>query len=299
MPVAPKVQVLYRRNGDISLGWSPLEKSEAKSFNLYGSSTPSGIYSLVRSNIQNKVDRNLKNKVSALVKDSEIPIPPNTRFYFKLTYIDLADIESNIALSPIATVYPFSVDLHFENEQQEANNHNFGWVEQNQRWEKLLLTPDGKLMVDATVDIGSISIGNVKIAARTDGTTLEYVLVDDNRRIVVNQDPSAINRIRDYEEVTTVLPDTETVLLSYTNAEVYYLEKVMCSGSADAVFKLKLNGVVIATLRNSWNDRNIVFDFSDKSIYCSANTTVTVTVKHSEINSQDYEASLLGYTHNI
>lgn len=297
MATAPKAQVLYRRNSDIFFGWNPLDKSDAISYNLYSAPTPAGVYVLLKSKIQNNVDKNYKNKVCVLVKDSDIPIPYNVRYYFKLTFLDSAGIESNIALSPITTVYPPVVDLHFEGEQQEANNHNFGWVEQNQRWEKLLLTSDGKLMVDATVDIGSITIGNVKIAARQDGTTLEYILVDNNRRIITNSDPSVFNRIRDYEETTTVLPNIETLILSYTNAQAYYLDKVFCSGSADAKFKLKLNGSTIATLRNSWDNRNLIFDYSDKSVFCSAGTIVTVTTLHTESKSQDYEASLLGFTY--
>jgi len=298
MATAPKVQVLYRRSSDISFGWLPLDKTEAKSYNLYSSPTPSGVYTLLKSNILNSIDRNLKNKVSVLVKDSDVPIPLNVRYYFKLTFVDLANIESNLVFSPVTTIYPPVVDLHFEGEQQEANNHNFAWVEQNQRWEKLLLTPDGKLMVDATVDIGSITIGNVKIAARPDGTTLEYVLVDNSRRVVVSQDPSAINRIRFYQEKSTVLTNTETVVLTFTNASAYYLEKVDCSGTADAKFRLKLNGTTISTKRNSWNNRNIGFDFSEKSVYCSAGTTVTVTAIHKEKFSQDYETSLLGFTYS-
>jgi hypothetical protein len=298
MAVAPKPQVLYRRDGDIFLGWLPLDKTEAKSYNLYGALTSAGVYSLVKSSILNQIDKNYKNKVCTLVKDLDIPIPVNSRYYFKLTFLDLADVESNINLSPVTTVYPSTVDLHYEGEQQEANNHNFGWVEQNQRWEKLLLTADGKLMCDATVDIGSITIGNVKIAARPDGVTLEYVLVDNNRRVVVSDDPTSVNRVRDYEEKTTVLPNIETIILTYTNPQSYYLEKIICSGTADAKFKVKLNGTAIETLRNSWNNRNIAFDFTNKSVYCSAGTTVTVTAVHAEKTAQDYESSLFGFTYS-
>jgi hypothetical protein len=297
MPLAPKVQVLYRRDGDVSFGWLPLATTDAKSYNLYSSPTPAGIYVLLKSNIDNRVDKNYKNKVIVLVKDAEVPIPANVRYYFKLTFVDPANVESNINLSPVTTIYPHTVDLHYEGEQQEANNHNFAWVEQNQRWEKLLLTADGKLMVDTTVDIGSITIGNVKIAQRPDNATLEFVLVDNNRRVVVSQDPTSYNRVRDYEEKTTVLPNVETIVLTYTNAQAYYLDKIVCTGTADAKFKLKLNGTTISVLRNSWNNRNVCFDFSDKSVYCSAGTTVTVTALHTEKISQDYETSLTGFTY--
>lgn len=297
MPLAPKPQVLYRRTGDILFGWTPLLKTEAIAYNLYSCSTSSGIYTLLKSNIPNLVDRNNKTKVCIFVKDIEVPIPANVRYFFKLTFIDPTYIESNIAFSTVTTIYPPDVDYHFEGEQQEANNHNFAWVEENQRWEKLLLTPDGKLKVDATVDIGSITIGNVKIATRSDGTTLEYILVDNNRRVVVSEDPSVFNRFKDYKETVTVLPNVETIISTYTNALAYYLGKIVCSGTADAKFHLKINGTTIQTLRNNWNNRNVTFDFTDKSVYCSAGATITVTATHTEKTSQDYESSLTGFTY--
>lgn len=296
---APTVQVLYRRDNDIFFGWIPLTKVEAKSYNLYSAATPAGVYSLLQSNIPNRVDKNYNNKVCALVKDSDIPIPTNVRYYFKVTYISPTDIESNINLSPITTVYPPHVDFHYENEQQEANNHNFAWVEENQRWEKVLSTVDGKLKVDASVNIGDITIENVKVAARQDGTTLEYLLVDDNRHLIIREDPENVSRLRDYEETSGVIPTTETTILTYTNPSVFYLQRIRCTGSASTLFKVKINGSTIDALRNSWNNRNAIFDFSDKSVRCLAGATVTVTAYHKEATNQDYESSLFGYTFSL
>jgi len=297
MATAPKVQVLYRRTTDIFFGFLPLLKTEAKSYNLYSAPSATGVYTLLRSGIQNEVDKNYKNKVTILVKDSEIPIPFNVRYFFKLTFVDSLSIESDINLSPVTTIYPPDVDLHFEAEEQEANNHNFGWVEKNQRWEKILINEDGKLVVDASVDIGDISLGNVKIAARPDGTTVEYVLVDNQRRVVVSQDPTAYTRIRDFESHISVLPNVETIVLSYANAQAFYIDKLVCSGSADAKFNLKINGTTIETLRNSWNNRNVTFDFTDRAFNVSGGTTVTVTATHTEKTGQDYEASFFGFTY--
>jgi hypothetical protein len=292
----PQLQVLYRRNGDIFFGWIPLSKSEAKTYNLYSSATPAGVYSLFKSGIQNVIDKTYKGKVCALVKDVDVPIPLNSRYYFKLTAVDASSVESNINLSPFATVYPPTVDPHHEGEAEEANTHNYGWVEQNQRWEKFLLTPDGKLSVDANVEIGDITLENVKIAALADNTTLQYLLVDNDRRLVVKQDPTSISRFRSYEEASNV-PTTETIVYTYTNAGSFFIEKILCTGTADALFKLKINGTTISALRNSWNNRNVVFDFSDKSIQCSAASTVTVTVKHNEKVNQSYETSMFGFTY--
>ena len=253
---APQLQVLYRRNGDVSFGWTPLSKTEAKTYNLYSSATPAGVYSLLKSGIPNTVDRKTyKNKVWTLVKDEDVPIPYNTRYYFKLTAVDSSDVESNIALSPFAIVYPPTVNFYYEGEKQEANSHNFGWVEEHQRWEKLLVTADGKLVVDANVTIGDITIENVKVAALDDNVTLQYLLVDSGRRLVTTEDPSAITRIRSFTEASNVVTNVETTVLTYTNVSEFYLEKVTCSGTADALFRLKINGTTIMVLRNSWNNR--------------------------------------------
>ena len=87
MPLAPKAQVLYRRTNDILFGWIPLSSIVAKSYNLYASSSLGGVYLLVKSNIQNVLDKNY-NKVVIYVKDTDIPISPLIRYYFKLTFVD-------------------------------------------------------------------------------------------------------------------------------------------------------------------------------------------------------------------
>jgi hypothetical protein len=293
---APKLQILYRRNGDIFFGWVPLSKTEAKSYNLYSSATPSGVYSLVKSGIPNTVDKNYKNKVCALIKDSDIPIPANVRFYFKLTAVDPSNVESDINLSPYATIFPPTVDFHLEGDAQEANSHVFAWDENSQHWAKLLVTNDGKLKVDAS--IGDITLENVKVAARPDGTTIEYMLVDNNRRLVVSHDPSTYNRIRSYADSIIVAPNSETTVLTYMNASSYYLEKIQCTGTADALFKVKINGSTIGALRNSWNNRNVIFDFSDKSVQCPAGATITITAYHTETQNQSYDTGLFGYTYS-
>jgi len=306
MAIAPNLQVLYRRLDDILFGWVPLLKTEAKSYNLYSCSTPTGIYTLFESGIKNEIDKNYKNKVVALVKDTDIPIPsgniapsgpPGAKYYFKLTFVDPVGVESDIALSAPCIVYPAGVANIFENEHRDKNNHNFGWVETKERWEKVQLTDEGKLMVDATLDAGSVTIGNVKIATRPDGSTLEFVLVDNSRRVVTSNDPNVLSRVRQYQEAVNVLPNTETTLLTYTNAAAFFVDKVSCSGTADAVFKLKVNGITQQTLRNSWNNRNVTFDFITNSSKFSAGNTITVTVSHVEQTSHDYEATLMGYTY--
>lgn len=290
----PQVQVLYRRYGDILFGWSPLSNLEAKSYNIYASPSPSGIYSLIKSGIPNITDKTYKNRVCIYVKDTDVPIPTNKRYYFKVTAVDPSNVESDINLSDYTNVYPPTVNFHFEGEKQETNSHGYGWSETNQRWEKLLVNEEGKLAVDVVV--GDITISDVKVAALSDNTTLQYMLVDSNRRLVVKDDPTSINRIRTFNKVTDVVKSVETVGLTYTNANTFYIDKIMCTGTSEAWFRVKIGVPTIASLRSSWNERNVIFDFTGNSVQCPAGSVVTVTVEHLETANQDFEISFFGYT---
>jgi hypothetical protein len=293
---APQMSVLYRRTGDTMFGWDPLSKTDAISYNLYSASAIAGPYILVKSGILNNVDRN-KKKVVIIVKDSDIPIPPLVRYYFKLTYISPTNVESNIALSYVTTIFPPDIHPYWENEAEEANNHNYAWVEENQRWEKLILTPDGKLKVDANISIGAVTLSNVQIATLPDGTTKVYVLADNQKRIIVSEDPTVFSRLQSFEEHLSIVSNTETTILTFTNAQAFFVSKIVCSGTADAIFKMKINNVTNQVMRNSWNNRNVTFDFTDKALAIPAGTTVTITVKHEERLAQDFEVSIYSFTY--
>jgi len=312
MAIVPDLQVLYRRKDDILFGWQPLKKSEAKYYNLYSSSTSGGAYTIVKTKIPNEVDKSVyRGKVVCIVKDADIPIPENknvppeqggvvvgVNYWFKLTFVDQSDVESNLASSDAIVVRPHYVEPFFENEDEVKNNHNMLWIPERHRWEKMLGDPDGKLKVDAEINVEEITLGDVKVAARDDNTTLEYLLVDNNRRLIVRPDPNGITRISDYKE-TTVVPNTETTILTFTNGLDYFIEKIVCSGTSDGVFKLKIDGSTKRTLRNSWNDRNVTFDYSTIARKISTSSTTTITVEHSEIRNQDFESSLEGFTYTL
>jgi len=298
MPTLPALQILYRRDGDILFGWN--KEAGIKYYKIYSCATFGGVYTLVASDIPNVEDKTIyRGKVIHPVKDSSIPIPPLVRYYFKLTYIDTSDIESDINLSPATTVFPAGVEWFHENEDEVKNNHNMAWVEVRQRWEKVELTPDGKLKVDATVNIDEITLGNVKVAARPDGTTLEYILVDNNRKLIVRPDPESISRIADVEESTGIVKNVETTVLTYSNVTAYFVEKIACSGSSDFIYKMKIDGTTNQVKRSSWNNRNPVFDFSTIARRIPGSATLTITATHKEKANQECEINLTGYTFTI
>jgi hypothetical protein len=296
---APKIQILYRRNGDMLFGWNSVSQTEAKSFNVYQCNTVSGVYSFLKT-IQNHKDKTY-NKVICLVKDTDIPIsnPVLDTWYFKITEVTSLGAESDINLSLPCVVYPHNVEWYWENEDEPKNNHNFGWVESRKRWEKLKINDDGSLATDANVNIDTIQLGNVKVAQKPDNTTLDYILIDNNRETIVRNDPNSIIRVSGYNEVININRNVETTVLTFTNALPYFVEKVSCSGSADAVFKLKIDGITTRVLRNAWNDRNVTFDFSTIARKISANSVVTITAIHNEKAVQKFEASLEAFTFTI
>lgn len=299
MPTAPKIQILYRRNGDMQFGWNHLPSTDAKSYNVYQCSTVSGAYVFLKS-VTNHIDVRLK-KIICNIKDSDVPIPDpilNT-WYFKITYVSPLGVESDINLSLPCVVYPHNIEWYWENEDEPKNNHNFGWVESRKRWEKLRLTDDGKLDVNASVNIDTIQLGNVKVAQKPDNITLDYILIDNNRETIVRVDPNSIARLAAYNEILNINRNVESTVLSYTNASPFFVEKISCSGSADAIFKLKIDGTVTRILRNAWNDRNITFDFSTISKKFSAGSVVSITATHNEKAVQRFESSLEGFTFTI
>jgi len=278
MATAPQLQVLYR---------------------IYSSASPGGPFTIAKSGIPNIVDRSVySGKVIVVIEDVKIPIPSGDYYYFKLTAVDVSDVESSLGSSASTEIRPFGVEEFHENESQERNIHTHIWDPTEDRWKKLSCTPEGKIPVDATINIDNITLGNVKVAARPDNTTLEWVLVDSGRRQIVCIDPNCKDRIDDYEEESNVAKDTETIMFTYSNVGPYFVEKVVCSGTSDAVFRFKINGTTRRTMRNSWNDRNVTFDFSTFSRKISAGATVTVTVEHSEVLVQDFEANLSGFTYS-
>jgi len=294
MATAPKLQVLYRRVGDILFGWNPLPATDAAYFNIYASATSGGTYRLVKSNIANQADKTVyRTKVVVYVTDAAAAIPPNKDYFFKLTVVDRLGTESPLTNSDPVEVYPAGVEWFWENEHEDKNNHNFAWVESRNRWEKVQLTDDGKLITDAEVNIGDITLGNVKVAARADNTTLEYLLVRDDRALIVKPlDEFTTVTAYDNDIIST---GVETVILSHNEGTQFYLTKVICSGTADARYALKIGSTTISAERSSWNNRNVKFEFGRKGLDIGAGSVVNVTALHSEPVDQAYEISLFGY----
>ena len=97
-----------------------------------------------------------------------------------------------------------------------------------------------------------------------------------------------------YNEVS--VPDgIETVVMTYTVplATDFQVVKVDASGDADAKFRLKKNGSILSTKRNSWANRNVDFEFS-YGLKMVAGDIIEVTVEQNNGEAFDFNASFYG-----
>jgi len=142
MPTLPILQVLFRRNlrtdNEILFGWKALTNTEAKHYNIYHSAKVDGPFVLLKDKILNQPSTQspYKGKIMWRVLDSQVPIATKADHYFKLTYVNLSDVESTVGDSPIKLVHPPQIDSLDHGQDTDNYVHNFCWDEVNHRWVK-------------------------------------------------------------------------------------------------------------------------------------------------------------------
>lgn len=138
----PTLQILDRRNlktdGEIVFCWIAQPKTEVKSYNIYSSHHVDGPYLLFKDDILNKPISQSPNKGQILfrVLDSQIPIAHGEDHYFKLTSVDIHDVESLLSDSPERIVHPPQIDQLDEGQYTDRYVYNFCWDEVSHRWLK-------------------------------------------------------------------------------------------------------------------------------------------------------------------
>jgi len=137
-----ELQVLFRRglrtDAEIMFGWKALPSSICKSYKLYHCQNTDGPFVLLKDNIANQPssDSPYKGKILLQVLDSQVPMPTHDDHYFKLTYIDKNNVESDIDTTPIKTVHPPQIDPPDLGQDTDNYVYNFCWDEVNHRWVK-------------------------------------------------------------------------------------------------------------------------------------------------------------------
>lgn len=304
-----KPQLINRGLNDFVLGWTPLPRTHALSYNLYRSSSESGPYTLFRSDIGNNPTKASlgRGKIIASIMNNEIPIIGIMNVYFKLTLVDANGVESDLADSIPTKVDVDGVSTLYEGEDSNRNAHGYGWDETNRRWMKLMSSPTGLLKVDIGSGTINANISNIKVAARADNLTEEYLLVTNDRKLVVSMtdaiDANVDHSVAIYEPTSNVVDSAENVLisplvvssiLSHTALIDFKLMNATATGTADGIYRLMLNGVMISKKRTSWTSRNADFNFERQGINIAVGDVIDITVEHEESQDKTFDASIVG-----
>lgn len=87
---------------------------------------------------------------------------------------------------------------------------------------------------------------------------------------------------------------TETVAVTYTVPALsqFALERAHAHADGDTLFRLKKNGVTIATRHNNWCARTVSFEYG--SLLFQAGDIISITAEHGCSNTLDIGAELYG-----
>jgi len=102
----PQINVWSVDQNSIFLNWPVQDISTVNKYNLYGSASTAGPFTLRIANIPNIVTNRTVAAGAVLVEVSrtDFSIDPSQPFYFKITSIDPSDVESSLGLSPFVSV---------------------------------------------------------------------------------------------------------------------------------------------------------------------------------------------------
>jgi hypothetical protein len=170
-------------------------------------------------------------------------------------------------------------------------------------------TPAGALIVDATFS-GTITIGAVTLKDWDSATQLDIELDVTHNALFVQSDSLAsevtLKAVLDaivvgtgevwysYNDNTAVIKNVETTLLTYIVpvGKTARVKNFDGSGTADGLFRLKINGATKFTGRLSWNNRNLIAVLDTLDV--TAGNSITVTVYHTEAQNQTFEVAIGG-----
>ena len=82
----------------------------------------------------------------------------------------------------------------------------------------------------------------------------------------------------------------EATVVTTTPGSDGYLKSVVCSGNAQAIFRIKVNGATIGSARNAWTDRNVTIDLGNQKF--SSGDVLLVTAENLGKLTADYEARI-------
>jgi hypothetical protein len=102
-----------------------------------------------------------------------------------------------------------------------------------------------------------------------------------------------------YNETLSVLPNTESVIVSYSVPLLgpLYIKHVSASATNVSEFYIRINGTVIAKMRSYYTDLNVKFFFesdTNSGIQAPAGSLVEICGKSPRPTNTDFNATLVG-----
>ncbi len=137
----------------------------------------------------------------------------------------------------------------------------------------------------------SIDISNISLSP--DVNIISSIPLDVNLTGIPGSTPA-----NTYAEVTLVPPSSLTTVASYTvpAGKSFYIQGFVAGGTANAWFKLQINGVTVMSARSTTAQQTVTPSFLTSCPVASAGQTVTIKVIHEESSNADFEGTILGVT---
>lgn len=174
-----KVEVLYKADVTLNLGWEP-EPEAVASYKIYvGLVDDPTALTLLEENISARVSEQPgfvgKVAYNAAISDvidvlgiSSTNDFSNTAFYFAITWVDSAGSESSIADSIVTEALPVGIVPKYRKDDPTVNRFMFGFSEEEWRWVKLMASSGGALITSSS----SLYAPNTITEYTYDGTNL-------------------------------------------------------------------------------------------------------------------------------
>lgn len=167
---------------------------------------------------------------------------------------------------------------------------------------------DNPLPTSAVVNLGDITIGAVDQGDPNNNNKAWPVKVigTGNNVLKVNNDGSTNVNIKNatdepgldiqHNEISSVGSGTETPIITITvSPSGLRVQKVIFSGDNIALYRIKVDGVILATYRTWWMNFNgsVGFEGFANGLVLTHNQVLTVTVIHDRIDLGAFEATVM------
>jgi hypothetical protein len=213
-------EALWKSKEKMMAGWSPEPTVQVSSYNIYiGLAPVLSSLTLLKSGVspyRSDVPQALK-KVAVELQIAEVRTAlglsttidfSNTLFYFAITYLDSAMVESAIADSILVTVPPVGIGSRERNaDNQVYESYNFGFCDQSQKWVKIAATTSGAILTSSS-DFYS---ANITTEYTYDGTNVATIKTYPSDMTVAGSPAKLTSYSYSGSQVTKVVVSDSTV----------------------------------------------------------------------------------------